>query len=89
MGFGRGWSAPPYGKNRFQFISDSEDYNFQKQIAVQTIVGATRPRFTDPATSTVHENGVLVLETYADYGSNFSSSTVYSDWIDAGCTVEA
>lgn len=89
LAFGRGWGPPGFAQNRYQWDNDSDDYGHKKSIAATTIIGAGRPYFTDPADSSVNENGVFVIETYADYGSNFTDAKVYRDWISAGCSVEA
>jgi len=89
LAFGRGDRPSGYGLNRFQWDMDSQDYGFRKMVAASTIVGAARPYFTDPADSSVSEQGVIVIETYADYGSALTDAKVYRDWIDAGATVDA
>lgn len=89
MAFGRGWAPPGFDLNRFQWDNWSEDYGHRKTIAASTIVGANRPRFTDPADSSVSEHGVLVIETYADYGASLTDAQVYRDWVAAGASVEA
>lgn len=89
LAFGRGYEvAPGFALNRFQWNRETEDYGHQKQIAATTIVGCSRPRFTNPKTATAHEAAVLVIETYADAGG-LSSSTNYDPWVQAGCTIEA
>lgn len=87
MAFGRGYAPPGYSLNRFRWDRDSEDFGHQQQVAATTIVGIARPRFTKPDEASARENGVFVVETYADHG--LSSTDVYSQWIDAGCAVEA
>lgn len=89
LAFGRGWAPPPFAMNRYQWDSNSQDYGHRKTIAASTIIGAARPYFTDPKTSTVHEQGVIAVETYADYPTQLTDSLVYKQWIDAGCSVEA
>ena len=87
MVFGRGWKvAPGYSPNRWQWTRESEDYNHQHAVAVTSIVGAARPRFTRPGESSARENGVLVIETYADL-DGMSSADVYEPWTDAGLTI--
>lgn len=89
MVFGRGWAvAPGYSPNRWQWTRESEDYNHQNAIAVTSILGVARPRFTRPTESSARENGVVVIETYADLDS-ISSSDAYLPWTDAGYTIEA
>lgn len=87
LAFGRGYTVDPgYDLNRFQWIRESEDYNFQHQLAAQTIVGVARPRFTKPTESSARENGVLVIETYADYAPQ-TSAEVFLPWTQAGATI--
>lgn len=87
MAFGRGWKvAPGYSLNRFQWTRESEDFNHQHDLAVTTIAGMARPRYTRPSEGSAREHGVVVIETYADYGS-MAAADVYKDWTDAGCTI--
>lgn len=89
MAFGRGYEvAPGFDLNRFQWTRESEDYGHQNQLAAATIVGMGRPRYQKPGEASARENGVVVIETYANLGG-LSSSDVYLPWTDAGCTVEA
>lgn len=89
MAFGRGYEvAPGFSLNRFQWTRESEDYGHQNQIAASTIVGIGRPRYTKPGEASARENGVVVIETYADYGG-LTNTDVYKDWTDAGYTIEA
>lgn len=86
MAFGRGWKvAPGYSLNRFQWSRESEDFNHQHDLAATTIAGMTRPRYTKPGEASAREHGVVVIETYADYGS-ISTANVFKPWTDAGCT---
>lgn len=89
LGFGRGDRPSGFGLNRFQWDMDSQDYGFRKMVACSTVVGAARPYFTDPADDSVSEQGIIAVETYADYPSGLTDAQVYSDWIAAGATVEA
>lgn len=89
LAFGRGDRPSGFGINRFQWDMDTQDYGFKKSIAASTIVGAARPRFTDPKDSSISEHGVLCIETYADYGSTLTDAEVYVDWTEAGALVEA
>lgn len=85
--FGRGWKvAPGYTPNRWQWIREQEDYNHQNAIAVASIVGAKRLRFTKPGESHARENGVLVLSTYADL-DGVAAADAYKPWTDAGLTI--
>lgn len=87
MAFGRGWKvAPGYSLNRFAWANESEDFDHQRDLAVTSIVGVARPRYTKPGESAAREHGVVVIETYADRGG-VASSTLYEPWTDAGCTV--
>lgn len=87
MAYGRGWKvAPGYKLNRFQWSRESEDFNHQHDIAATTIVGVGRPRYTRPGEASARENGIVVIETYADYGG-LSATDVLTPWTEAGCTV--
>lgn len=89
MVFGRGYKVSPvYTPNRWKWVKESEDYDHQHSIAVNTIVGVARPRFTRPSEGTARENGVVVIETYADL-DGMSSADAYEDWTDMGLTIEA
>lgn len=88
MAFGRGYAAPGYSLNRFQWVYESEDYQHQQAIAAATICGIARPRYLKPGEARARESGVLVIETYADPGS-LSTDTIYRDWTAAGLTIEA
>ena len=89
MIFGRGWRvAPGYAPNRWQWTRESEDYNQSNAVAVTSIVGVKRPRFTRPSEASARENGVLVIETYADL-DGIDSADAYKPWTDAGLTIEA
>jgi N4-gp56 family major capsid protein len=89
LAFGRGDRPSGFGVNRFQWDMDTQDYGFRKMVAASTIIGGSRPYFTDPADAVVSEQGVIVIETFADYGSALTDAKVYRDWIEAGATVEA
>lgn len=85
--FGRGWKvAPGYSPNRWQWVRESEDFNHQNAMAAATIVGAKRPRFTRPTESSARENGVIVIETYADL-DGLEAADVYRPWTRAGLTI--
>ena len=91
MVFGRGWKvSPDYTLNRWKWVRESEDYDHQHSIAVTSILGVARPRFTRPSEGTARENGVVVIETYADL-DGMDSADVYEDWTDtgSGISVEA
>lgn len=89
LAFGRGWAPPGFSSNRYQWDSNSQDYGHRKTIAATTILGAARPYWTDPKDNSVSEQGVFIMETYADYGSGLTSAKVYRDWVSAGCAIEA
>jgi hypothetical protein len=87
LAHGRGRAPQGYGLNRYRWIRETEDFEHIGQVAATTIVGMARPRYTKPGESAARENGVLVVETYADH--NLTGSDVYRDWISAGATLEA
>lgn len=88
MAFGRGFAPPGYSLNRFRWDRDSEDFGHQQQIAATTIAGIARPRYQKPGEASARENGVLVVETYAEHG--LTGSDVYSMWDDIdGVDIEA
>lgn len=89
LAFGRGDRPSGFGVNRFQWDMDSQDYGYRKSISASTIVGAARPRSTDPKDSSISEHGVLCVETYADYGNSLTDAQVYVDWTEAGAQIEA
>lgn len=87
LAYGRGWKvAPGFTLNRWQWVRESEDYNHQNAIAVASILGASRLRFTKPGESHARENGVLVLATYADL-DGVAEADAYRDWTDAGLSI--
>ncbi len=86
MAFGRGYEvAPGFSLNRFQWVKESEDYGHQNQLAAATITGISRPRYLKPGEATARENGVVAIETYADYGSQTTDEN-FRPWILAGAT---
>lgn len=89
LAFGRGDRPQGFGVNRFKWDMDSQDYGYRKAISASTIVGAGRPRFTNPKDSSISEHGVLAIETYADYGNSLTDAEVYVDWTEAGASIEA
>jgi len=89
LAFGRGDRPQGFGVNRFQWDMDSQDYGYRKSISASTIVGASRPRFTNPKDSSISEHGVLCIETYADYGNSLTDAETYVDWTEAGASIEA
>lgn len=81
MAFGRGSAPSGYGLNRYRWDRESEDFGHRNQIAATTIGGIARPRYTKPGEASARENGILVIETYADYGPSLTSAEVYKDWL--------
>lgn len=86
LAFGRGYAPPGYSLSRFSWDRQGKDFGHQQQIAVTTIGGIARPRYTKPGETTASEAGVIVIETWAEHG--LTSSSVYAPWIDAGASVE-
>lgn len=90
LAYGAGWAAPGFALNKFRWDTEADDFAHRKQIAATTIVGGGAPVFTTPGEATARQNAIIVGETYADYGSGLSSTTVYAPWLEiAGVTVEA
>lgn len=87
IAFGRGFAPPGYDLNRYRWDRETEDFGHQQQLAATTIVGLSRPRYTDPRDSTTKEAGVLVIETYADHKG--TGTSIYEPWITAGGVLEA
>lgn len=75
IAFGRHPGSGKYGLNKWQFIKEAFDFQQVRGFAARTYVGVTRPRVTDPRSSSVYEQGVLVVETYAP--RNVSSTIAY------------
>lgn len=87
MVFGRGWKvAPGYTPNRWSWVKESEDYDHQNAIAVTSILGAARPRFTRPGEASARENAVVVYETYAPLGP-IAAADAYEPWTNAGLVI--
>lgn len=84
---GRGRAPQGYGLNRYRWIRETEDFEHIGQVAATTIVGMARPRYTKPGESSARENGIVLIETYADH--DLTGATVYKDWIAAGATLVA
>jgi hypothetical protein len=85
LAHGRGRAPQGYGVNRYRWDRETEDFGHIGQVAATTIVGMGRPRYLKPGESSTRENGVIVLETYADFGS-LSRADVYDPWLTAGAT---
>lgn len=90
LAYGAGWAAPGFALNKFRWDTEVDDFAHQKQIAATTILGGAAPVFTTPGEASARQNAIVVAETYADYGSGLSSTTVYDPWLQiAGTSVEA
>lgn len=90
LAFGRGMlRGPGYDLNRYQWLKESEDYGHQNAIAVTSILGVKRPRYTHPDEASARELGVVVVETFADHGTQ-TAAQAFVDWTDAsGASIEA
>lgn len=91
LAFGKGWNSDPgFDINRWKWIKEEHDFGEQRAFGVRTMVGAARPQYTNPNTSTNHEQGVVVIETYADHGQ-FTAAQAFRRWTDAAptATIEA
>lgn len=90
LAYGAGWAAPGFALNKFRWDTEADDFAHRKQIAATTILGGVAPVFTTPGEANARQNAIVVAETYADYGSGLTSTTVYSPWLQiAGTSVEA
>ncbi len=85
LAHGRGRAPQGYGVNRYRWDRETEDFGHVGQVAATTIVGMARPRYTKPGEATARENGVVAIETYADFGTLLRAD-VYKPWLDAGAT---
>lgn len=85
LAHGRGRAPQGYGLNRYRWDRETEDFGHVGQVAATTIVGMARPRYTKPGEASARENGVVVIETYADFGS-LAQADVYKPWTDAGAS---
>lgn len=83
LAFGRGYAAPGFDLNRFQWDHESNDYGHQRFVAATTIIGGARPYYTKPTESSAREAGLIAFEVYADY-KGLTSTDVYADHIAAG-----
>jgi len=90
MAFGRGYSAPGFTPKRWQWVSETEDYQHQRAIAANAILGVSRPRYQKPGEAVVRELGVVGIETFVDHGQ-FTAAESFQDWTDAapGVLIEA
>lgn len=87
LAFGRGWRDDPgYSVNKWKFIKESHDFDEQRAFGVRSLLGATKPTFTDPRYSTNHDQGVVVVETWASHGA-LSAATAFRDWTEAAPTI--
>lgn len=86
LAHGRGRAPQGYGVNRYRWDRETEDFGHVGQVAATTIVGMARPRYTKPTEASARENGIVVIETYADMGS-LSDDDVYKPWVDAGASL--
>lgn len=92
LAYGAGWAAPGFELNKFRWDTEVDDFAHRKQIAATTIIGGAAPVFTNPNENggTARQNAIVAFETYADYGTALSSTTVYDPWLEiAGTSVEA
>lgn len=87
LAFGRGWKDDPgYAANKWKFIKESHDFDEQRAFGVRSMLGAAKPTFTDPRYASDHDQGVVVIETWASHGS-LSAATAFRDWTEAAPTV--
>jgi len=90
LAYGAGWAAPGFALNKFRWDTEVDDFAHRKQIAATTILGGAAPVFTSPGEASARQNAIIVAETYANYGTGLSSTTVYEPWLNiAGTSVEA
>jgi hypothetical protein len=87
MAYGRGSAPSGYGLNRYRWDKETEDFGAIGQIAATTIAGMARPRYQKPGEASKRENGVIAIQTFADYGSQLTADQVYAPWIDAGASL--
>lgn len=87
LAFGKGWNSDPgFDINRWKWIKESHDFDEQRAFGVRTMVGVARPQYTNPNTGLTHEQGAVVIETYADHGQ-FTAAQAFRRWTDAAPTV--
>lgn len=85
--FGRGWrNAQGFDINRWAYIKESRDFDENRAIGIRTMVGANRNRFTKPGDASAKENGIVVIETYADHGQ-LTSAEAFAKWTAAAPTI--
>jgi N4-gp56 family major capsid protein len=88
LAHGRSETPPGFAPSKYRWDRESEDFGHVKQIAATTIAGMARPRYQKPGEASARENGVLVIETYADHG--LTGSDVYNKWTAiSGVTLES
>jgi len=87
MAYGRGYKEDAsFSMNRFQWLTDSDDYGFRRAVALGTILGMSRPRYLKPGNS-LYDERVIVIETYVEYPENFTAATVLDKWTAAGVEI--
>jgi N4-gp56 family major capsid protein len=85
LAFGRGDAPSGYSLNRYRWDRESEDFGHKRQVAATSILGMARPRYTKPGEANARENGIVVIETYAEHG--MTDADVYAPWTDAGAEI--
>jgi len=83
LAHGRGRAPSGYGLNRYRWDRETEDFGQEGQIAVTTICGAIKPQYQRPGEASARDHGVVVIETYADFGT-LDEDDVYARWVTAG-----
>lgn len=83
LAFGRGWSGDPgFSPTKWKLITEEHDLGEVKAFGIRSMLGAAKPTFTDPRTSSNHDQAIVVVETWADHGT-LTAATAFSDWTDA------
>lgn len=87
LAFGRGWSGDPgFSATKWKMISEKHDFEEVKAFGIRSMLGMAKPSFTDPRTSSSHDQAVVVIETWVDHGT-LSAATSFTDWTDAAPSV--
>lgn len=87
LAFGRGWSGDPgYSATKWKMITEEHDFGEVKAFGIRSLLGCAKPTFTDPRTSSNHDQAVVVIETWVDHGT-LSAATAFTDWTDAAPSV--
>lgn len=87
LAFGRGHADDiEHTPSRWTWTPQQRDYGYEKAIAVSSIVGAKRNRYTKPGEASAREAGVVVIETFADRGQ-LTAAEAYQLWTNAAPTV--